>query len=51
MVRPSFKDTVSESVEKLTAATRSSAFNAKTKLQSEVSPAKFYRIALILVQE
>ena len=29
MVRPSFKDTLSESAEKLTPATRSSAFNAK----------------------
>lgn len=39
MVRPSFKDTLSESAEKLTAATRSSAFNAKMPIPRLYEPA------------
>lgn len=42
MVRPSFKDTLSASAEKLTAATRSSAFNAKMPIP------RLYEFALIL---
>ena len=39
MVRPSFKETLSASAEKLTAATRSSAFNAKMPIPSLYEPA------------